>query len=264
MNQLLLFPDSRPLVERLGPGFFRTAPQCPGVYLMRDNSDAVLYVGKAKNLRKRLNSYRVANPDRMPRRQLKLLRAVSRIELQECPDEAAALSKEAELLKDLRPRFNRAGTWSAPPRFLAWRTTPVGFELAVKAAPEPMWSISGPWRSRIRWLHSALVRLLWCALQPDQGIAGMPEGWFQGRHGANTIIPVSHETGAGLEGLERTLDEVLGGLLSGDAAALLGWVDQRTASQKHPFEMAIKQDDLETVCNWSAQGGRVRIPAQPR
>ena len=69
MKQLLLLPDPRPLVERLGPDFFTKAPQRPGVYVMRDAADRVLYVGKAKNLRKRLGSYRVANPDRLRRRQ---------------------------------------------------------------------------------------------------------------------------------------------------------------------------------------------------
>src|SRR5216683_7970418 len=105
MTQMLLFPDPRPLVERLGQTFFQQAPQCPGVYLMRDAADTVLYVGKAKNLRKRLASYRVANPDRMPRRHLRLLRAVARIELQECPDESTALARESELLRTVRPKF---------------------------------------------------------------------------------------------------------------------------------------------------------------
>jgi hypothetical protein len=73
MKQMLLFPDPRPLVERLGRDFFRQAPERSGVYLMRDSSDTVLYVGKAKNLRKRLGSYRVANPDRMARRHLRML-----------------------------------------------------------------------------------------------------------------------------------------------------------------------------------------------
>ena len=39
-TQQLLFPDPRPLVERLGRDFFRRLPECPGVYLMRDESDA--------------------------------------------------------------------------------------------------------------------------------------------------------------------------------------------------------------------------------
>ena len=99
MTQILLFPDPRPLVERLGPDFFRQAPERPGVYLMRDAADDVLYVGKAKSLRERLASYRVANPDRLRRRHLRLLRSVARIELQECPDELAALARESELLR---------------------------------------------------------------------------------------------------------------------------------------------------------------------
>src|SRR5215212_8888373 len=110
MKQLLLFADPRPLVERLGVEFFRQAPQGAGVYLMRDSSEAGLYVGKAKNLRQRLAHYRVANPDRLRRRHLRLLHAVRRIELEELFDEAAALAREAELLLKLRPRFNRAGT----------------------------------------------------------------------------------------------------------------------------------------------------------
>src|SRR5437016_7467098 len=111
MKQLLLFPDPSPLVERFGSDFFRQAPECAGVYIMRDGADTVLYVGKAKNLRKRLGSYRVANPDRMPRRHLRMLRAVERIELQPCADESSALARESCLLRALRPRFNRAGTW---------------------------------------------------------------------------------------------------------------------------------------------------------
>src|SRR5436853_2484063 len=111
MSQMLLMPDPRPLVEQLGAAFFREAPEAPGVYLMRDAADEVLYVGKAKNLRKRLGSYRVANPDRMSRRHLRLVNSASRIELHKCDSEASALAKEAALLRNLRPPFNRAGTW---------------------------------------------------------------------------------------------------------------------------------------------------------
>ena len=56
--QRLLFPAAEPLVERLRGNFFR---------------EIVLYIGKAKNLRKRLASYRVANPERLSRWHLRLL-----------------------------------------------------------------------------------------------------------------------------------------------------------------------------------------------
>jgi len=78
-NQLRFWPDPRPVVDRLGEAFFRELPESPGVYLMYDAGDAVLYVGKARSLRQRLSSYRVANPDRLPRRLLRLLHRIERI-----------------------------------------------------------------------------------------------------------------------------------------------------------------------------------------
>ena len=108
-GQLWLFPPPRPLVERLGEDFFRQLPPRPGVYLMCGPGCGVLYVGRAKNLRRRISSYRVANPERQPRRVIRLLQAVTRIEFDECPDEAAAQRREEALICVLAPRFNRAG-----------------------------------------------------------------------------------------------------------------------------------------------------------
>ena len=107
---MLLIPDPRPLDRRLGRKFFRKAPRRPGVYLMKDARNDVLYVGKAKDLRQRLNHYRVANPDRMPRRHLRMVTEVRRIEFQFCVTESAALEDEKKL-RSLKPKFNRAGVW---------------------------------------------------------------------------------------------------------------------------------------------------------
>ena len=93
MSQLLLIPDPRPLDKRLGQRFFLHAPKRPGVYLMRDAADRVLYIGKAKNLQQRLRNYRIANPDKMPRRHLRMVREVARIEFQFCHNETAPFVK---------------------------------------------------------------------------------------------------------------------------------------------------------------------------
>ena len=112
-TQLWLFPPPRPLVERLGKDFFRTVPAQPGVYLFCGDQAGVLYVGKAKNLRNRLAQYRVANPERLPRRLIRLLHQVTRIEFDLCATESSACFREEELIAALLPRFNRAGkVWS--------------------------------------------------------------------------------------------------------------------------------------------------------
>lgn len=108
-RQLWLFDPPKPLVERLGEDFFATLPTGPGVYLMCGEAEGVLYVGKARNLRKRLSSYRVANPERLPRRIIRLLHRVRRIEWDECTSEAAASEREELLICVLGPKFNSVG-----------------------------------------------------------------------------------------------------------------------------------------------------------
>jgi predicted GIY-YIG superfamily endonuclease len=113
-TQLLLFPPPQPLVARFGVEFFRAVPQGPGVYFMCGDEAGVLYVGKAKNLRKRLSSYRSAHPDRLARRIFRLLFRVTRIYWDECESEAAAIERERQLLLALQPRFNAAGRYPPP------------------------------------------------------------------------------------------------------------------------------------------------------
>lgn len=108
-TQLWLFPHPKPLVERFGEEFFRGLPARPAVYLLCGPREGVLYVGKARNLKRRLASYRVANPERLPRRILRLLHRVTRIEWDECADEAAAVFREELLIAVLQPKFNAAG-----------------------------------------------------------------------------------------------------------------------------------------------------------
>ena len=239
--QRLLFPDPQPLVERLGRDFFRQLPECPGVYLMRDASDAILYVGKAKNLRKRLGNYRVANPDRMPRRHLRLLRAVARIELQECVDEFSALTREAALLRSLRPKFNRVGTWSAPPKFFAWRCFEEQLHLAVAETPDSDWRSHGPLRGDAGVLRAVLARLIWVTVHPQPGLAALPMGWFHGI--LETKITIS--CGPMIEPVACKLEK----LLSGQTKEFCDWIRTQLPSEIHPFEKASVDADLEVLTN---------------
>jgi hypothetical protein len=209
-----------------------------------------LYVGKAKNLRKRLANYRVANPDRMRRRHLRLLRSVERIELQPCADEAAALARESVLLRTLRPKFNRAGTWPGTPRFLAWRITGDSLELAVAPKADVDWATFGPMGITAFHLRAALARLIWCAAYPERGAAGLPEGWFAGRQPEICVIPCPNNLRLELKAATGCLRS----FFSGRPQAFCEWILAITAAWSHPFDLEVRDADLETLNDFAERG----------
>jgi len=83
----------------------RLAPTSPGVYRMLNRNGDVLYVGKAKNVQKRLSSYARVNAPH-PARILRMIAATVALEIVSTTTETEALLLEANLIKQLRPRFN--------------------------------------------------------------------------------------------------------------------------------------------------------------
>jgi len=83
----------------------RHAPTSPGVYRMLNAANDVLYVGKAKNVRKRLASYARITAVQ-PARIMRMIAATVTVEIVSTSTETEALLLEANLIKQLRPRFN--------------------------------------------------------------------------------------------------------------------------------------------------------------
>jgi excinuclease ABC subunit C len=82
-------------------------PHKPGVYLMRDRFNRVIYVGKARDLRKRVSSYFL--PSKVAQADLKtraLLDAVWDFETHTVRSDAESLLLEGKLIKEYRPRYN--------------------------------------------------------------------------------------------------------------------------------------------------------------
>lgn len=79
-------------------------PSSPGVYQMIDGRGDVLYVGKAKNLRKRVSSY--ANLNRQTIRIRRMVNQTSDLQIVATHTEAEALLLESNLIKQLAPRYN--------------------------------------------------------------------------------------------------------------------------------------------------------------
>ena len=230
---------------QLGQKFFREAPQQPGVYLMRDAADRVLYVGKARNLKQRLQNYRVANPDRMPRRHLRLVREVARIEFQFCPGESAALKRESKLLRSLKPRFNRAGVWPGKARFLVWRQMEKRLDLAVTDVPETGWQRYGPLGRHARQLHRTLACLLWLAMNPGRAFVDLPAGWAQGKFAEQAMIHCGNSAKEAAKALAAFFWE--------DPDDLVRWLQPQFTARTHAFERSVIEGELEILKEFSTR-----------
>ena len=84
----------------------RSFPQIPGVYLMKDDTGRVIYVGKAKNLRSRASSY-FHKAAAIEMRTANWVGEIADVDYLECESEVDALLVEARLVKDIQPRHNK-------------------------------------------------------------------------------------------------------------------------------------------------------------
>lgn len=82
----------------------RTIPTSPGVYRMLDAKGAVLYVGKALNLKNRVTSY--SRSTQLPERLARMVSMTHLVEIVTTSSEADALLLEANYIKRMKPRFN--------------------------------------------------------------------------------------------------------------------------------------------------------------
>ena len=88
--------------------FIRSIPQTSGVYLMKDRLGQVVYVGKAKNLKRRVSSY-FQGSRRFIYAQPKIaamVQMVHEIGIHQTKNEAEALLLEGRLIKEYKPRYN--------------------------------------------------------------------------------------------------------------------------------------------------------------
>ena len=99
-------PPEGPVFEglRVLADIVPTLPHGPGVYRMLNRRGEALYVGKAKNLKRRVNSY--TQLARLPRRLQRMVAETASIEVVETASEVEALLLESNLIKRLMPRYN--------------------------------------------------------------------------------------------------------------------------------------------------------------
>jgi len=105
-NQISLFLIENPLRDAKWETTFKNIPSKPGVYSFLGHKGEVIYVGKAKNLRQRLMSYRFINSTNVSNKTLHLVSSASTIKWRVLCNEFQALLEEDRLIKHFKPSLN--------------------------------------------------------------------------------------------------------------------------------------------------------------
>ncbi|MEZ5320325.1 MAG: GIY-YIG nuclease family protein [Vicinamibacterales bacterium] len=152
--------------RKFGAAFLETMPAGPGVYLFRDAAQRVLYVGKARNLRRRLQGYRNATRRKVHRKMRALVREAESLEVRVQASERDALLQENALIRELRPPYNVDGAFAFLYPAIGLGEADGHTLLAFTTAPEAWEALGLHWfgvfrsRPRAKDAFDALVELL--------------------------------------------------------------------------------------------------------
>lgn len=140
--------------RKFGTEFVETLPGSPGVYLVYDQRDELIYVGKAKNLKRRLSQYRNTLRRKKYRRMRGIVKEGARIEIHRAETHLDACLKEAMLIEKHRPRWNIVGAYSFLYPLIGIRSANGNIEFCMTTTPEavleecPGFTFHGAFRSR--------------------------------------------------------------------------------------------------------------------
>ena len=150
--------------RKFGADFLAGVPREPGIYRMYDAAGGLLYVGKARNLRRRLAQYRTARRTKKDRKRSALVRSAHRVEWQTCASELEASLTEIGLIQALRPTRNVAGAFPFLYPFIGIQVDGGDTRFCLTTSPEAFaaFELHGAFRSRevTRDAFFALMRLL--------------------------------------------------------------------------------------------------------
>jgi hypothetical protein len=170
--------------RQFGEAALDAVPTSPGVYRFWSGDD-VLYVGKAKNLRRRLSQYRMAGRRRKHRRMRQVVMQAERFTFETCATDLEACLLEVRLIQSLKPKLNVASTFSAMYPYLGICTGGAYLRFAYTSRPHLLagYDFFGVFRSRdvCGEAYFSLMRLLTYVGHPEprrQSDVKLPRGSY--------------------------------------------------------------------------------------
>lgn len=192
MNLDLFESKSLSQKERVNAALPDELPSLPGVYTMYDEKEQVLYVGKARNLHKRLTSYRYSKSRKVQR----MIAHLARIGIEVCKTETDAVLLENLLIRSLRPPFNEANKRPETYYFIstARRGNKREFRLSMRLLsnyPKVYGCFKG--HLRVRKGMGALLKLLYLAEKEITSACYLPTQLLKRTSPVRYAIPLSEK-----------------------------------------------------------------------
>ncbi len=199
-----------------------------------DEAEALLYVGQSTNLRDRLNSYRHVHPDRDSKKTIRLVHLVRRIEWEVFDSAVRAVLRENELLRTLRPRFNRMNVYPKACFFVGVERDGGLLRLTLTRDTTMSGKLFGAFKGAA-WPFASLCRLLFIASHRDADLGHFPSRLL-------TSAPLRTQS----FGLEESVASLVEDYFAGESVSL---VEALTAvcskvEMRTPFEQNLMLADL--------------------
>src|SRR5436190_1158093 len=121
---------------KFGTEFLASLPSSPGVYLVFDHGDELIYVGKAKNLKRRLSQYRNTIRRKKHRRMRAIVKAAARIEIEHVETDYDACRREVMLIQKHRPCWNIVGAYSFLYPLIGIRAADGNIDFCLTTSPD--------------------------------------------------------------------------------------------------------------------------------
>ena len=136
--------------QKFGPEILDAVPELPGVYHFLDGSGTVIYVGKAKRLKRRLSQYRLATRKRKHRRMRLVVAGAARFAYFECASHLDACLLEVKQIQQLKPKLNIASSFSFLYPYIGLKTMGGELSFVFTTKPEALadHAFFGAYRSR--------------------------------------------------------------------------------------------------------------------
>jgi excinuclease ABC subunit C len=137
-------------LSKFGKEFLNSVPTCPGVYFIYDASGALIYIGKAKNLRRRLGQYKNAKRRKKHAKMRSIIAEAQKIEFRTLSSDLEACLEETRLIQEKRPKWNVAGAFYFLYPMIGIRTESGVTSFCYSTKPElfPDFKFHGAYRSR--------------------------------------------------------------------------------------------------------------------